>query len=51
MGKDQKTVLRAGFGQSFDESYNVGQQLYRNAPNFLSYSSTAPLNTAPAKLL
>jgi hypothetical protein len=51
IGKDQKTVLRAGFGQSFDESYNVGQQLYRNAPNFLSYSFTAPLNTIPAKFL
>lgn len=51
LGRDQKTVFRAGFGQSFSESYNVGQQLYRNAPNFLSYSYTAPLNTAPTQFL
>jgi hypothetical protein len=45
--KDGKTVIRSGFGISYLESYNVGQQLYRNAPNFLSQAIAPATNQAP----
>ena len=47
VGSSQKTVIRSGFGISYAEAYNAGQQLYKNAPNFLSQSYSAAANQAP----
>ncbi len=47
VGSSEKTVIRSGFGVSYAEAYNVGQQLYKNAPNFLSQSYSAAANQTP----
>jgi hypothetical protein len=46
-----KTVIRSGFGISYDEAYNVGQRLYKNAPNFLSQSYSPSQGQTPTLLL
>jgi hypothetical protein len=45
--KDQKTVLRSGFGMSYVEPYKGGGQLYKNLPFFYSQTITSDQNGAP----
>ncbi|MCC7173892.1 MAG: TonB-dependent receptor [Bryobacterales bacterium] len=44
---DRKTVLRTGFGMSYVEAFDGGQQLYKNLPFYIFQSFPTDQNAAP----